>query len=284
MIQTKKYIILFSLTVFSVLLNVSLDAQNYEKTLQFAENQLAEQNYDVALKTFKRLIFFNKDENNYLLHKKVAEIALLRKKYEIAQLYFGLAYNIADDEKIKTELLFDKAYSQILNKKYKFAIIDLLSIDAHDEQTYKKTNFYLGTCYFGLSEFEKAKKYFALCLNDKDGTQLNILFSDKKLNYPSPRKAEILSMVFPGLGQFYAGNVKQGINSMILTAGLFAVGVYSSFAIDPLYGIVTVLPWFQRYYQGGYTNAGKFAKAKRDKNRSRIYNKIIDLINSDFNE
>jgi len=283
MIQIKKYIILFSLIVFSLFLYSSLIAQNYEQTLQFAEKQLTEQNYDVALKTFKRLIFFNKNKSNYLLHKKVAEIALLKKDYETAGLYFGLAYNIAEEDQIKTGLLFDKAYSQILNKKYQFAIIDLFSINTDDIQTQRKLNFYLGTCYYGLGKFDKSKKYFSLCINENTRFALDSLFLDKKLISPSPKKARILSMIFPGLGQFYAGNIKQGINSMILTTGLFAIGIYSSVTIDPLYGIVTVLPWFQRYYQGGYTNAEKFALTKRTKNRSDIYNNIIKFISSDNN-
>jgi hypothetical protein len=85
-------------------------------------------------------------------------------------------------------------------------------------------------------------------------------------------------MIFPGLGQFYTHNFKEGFNSFFLSIGLFSLGVYNSVTVDPLYGIISTLPWIQRYYEGGYHKAEKFAKIKRQNNRNKTYNRTIDLI------
>ncbi len=276
--QMMKYIILFSIIVSSLFFNKQLVAQNYQETLNFALNQYDQKNYSVALKSFKRLIYFNTDGNLFPLYTAVAEIAFLQHDFETSQYNYGLAYNVAKSDSLKNEMLFGKAYSQILNKNYHYAIIDLLAVKELDKNTKQKLNFYLGTCYFGLEQFDRSKKYFKLCLDTTEIKQLDLLFSKHNLLTPSPRKARILSMLMPGLGQFYVGKYRNGLNSFLLSVGLVAIGIRTAVNIDPLYALISVAPWFQRYYTGGYTNAEKIAIVKRQNKRSTLYNSVIDLI------
>ncbi len=273
-----KYIILFSIIISSSTFGLKLKAQSYRETLEFASNQYEQHNYAVALKTFKRLIFFSHGEGLLPLYTKVGELAFLIGDFETSQFNYGLAYNIADSDSLKNDLLFKKAFSQILNKEYQYAIIDLLTINDFDKATKQRLNFYLGTCYFGLEQFDRSKKYFELCVEPEEITSVDLLFSDNKLYYPSPKKARIMSMLLPGLGQFYVGKYKDGLNSFFLTLGLMAIGVRTAVNTGVVFALVSVAPWFQRYYTGGYTNAEKIAIMKRQNNRNSAYNSIIDLV------
>lgn len=276
--QIKKYIALFSIITFSLILNKSLLAQSFKETVHFANEQYEKKNYDVALKAFKRLIFFNDNESNFLFYIKVAEIDLIKKDYNNAQFNFGLAYNLTQNDSIKNEILFKKAFSQILNKDYQYAIIDLMSINEVNRLDKKRIDFYLGTCYFGLEQFDRAKKMFKGSIDSCYFADLDNLFVKEELFSPSPKKAKILSMIMPGLGQIYVGRYKDGINSFLLASGLIAIGVKTMNEISFIYSLVSIGPWYQRYFTGGYLNAEKAAVQERKKHRSSVYNRIISLV------
>lgn len=87
-----------------------------------------------------------------------------------------------------------------------------------------------------------------------------------------------MSMIIPGLGQLYAGDIKNGLNSLILTGGLFSLGIYSAINNGFLDASLSVIPWFQRYYQGGFNKAQIIAKAKIEKKRYQIFNQLLDEV------
>ena len=76
-------------------------------------------------------------------------------------------------------------------------------------------------------------------------------------------------MCLPGLGQFYAGDIKNGINSLVINALFVGLFTYSFVTISPIDAYFSVLPWFQRYYKGGYTKAGIIAEQKVKKRRAK---------------
>jgi tetratricopeptide (TPR) repeat protein len=279
-----KYLNLSVLIVFSQFIFQKLPAQNLEETINFADNQFRSGNLATALKTYQRALFFSEGINNLYLFRQIAEISYINNDYETAQKYYGLAYNQSGNDSLKTELLFNKASCQMLNKNYQFAIIDLLSVEDTSGIVQKRLNFYLATCYFGSEDFYKAQTYFGSCVGMKDKNELSDLFSDKKLLSPSPKKARIMSMILPGLGQVYSGDIKSGLNSLLLTSGLIALGFNISAKYQPVDAILTILPWYQRYYTGGYGKAEEIARKKRDMKRNEIYIRILKLVgeNSDF--
>jgi len=254
-----------------------LQAQNFEETVSFADNQLYSGNLTGAIKTFQRALFFSDGRNTLYIFRKIAEISYLNNDYETAQKYYGLAYNQADNDSLKTEFLFSKAGCQILDKNYQYALIDLFSVDDSSLYTQKRLNFYLGTCYFGLEDFTKAKEYFILSVEPDERNQVSELFSKKNLLLPSPKKARIFSMIIPGSGQIYAGNLKAGINSLALTSGLIVLAINIGIKYKPVDALFSVFPWYERYYTGGLGKAEEIAINKRQARRSSVYNKILTL-------
>jgi tetratricopeptide (TPR) repeat protein len=268
---------LYALIAFSLLSFQFAAAQNLEETIQYADAQLKAGNNSSALKAYQRAVFFSDGQNNLYLYTQVADISFSNGDYENAQKYYGFAYNQSENDSLKTELLFDKAYCQILNKNYQFAIIDLLSIADTSTLVEKRLNFYLGTCYFGLEEFSKAESSFLLCVDQNEKSELTALFSERHFRKPSPKAARIMSTIIPGLGQTYSGDLKSGFNSLLLTSGLVVLGITIAITYHPIDAIVAILPWYQRYYTGGYNNAEKIAMQKRAARRAEIYRNILTL-------
>lgn len=266
-------LIVFSLAVFQ-----KLPAQNYEETIDFADNQFETGAFTTALKSYQRALFFSEGRNNLYLFKQIAEISYNSNDFETAQKYFGFAYNQSDNDSLKTELLFKKASCQILNKNYQLALIDLFSVNDISGIVQQRLNFYLGTCYFGLEDFNQAKTYFETCVFLKDTAELQELFSGRNLQSPSPKKARIMSMILPGLGQTYSGDLKSGLNSLALTTGIIALGINISIKYTPVDAIFSMLPWFQRYYTGGFGKAQDIAIRKRQLKRNKVYSRILKLI------
>jgi tetratricopeptide (TPR) repeat protein len=273
-----KYLNLSVLIVFSQVTLQKLPAQNFEETIKFADNQFNSRKFTTALKTYQRALFFSEGRKNLYLFSKIAEISYLEMDYETAQKYFGLAYNQTDNDSLKTELLFNKASCQILNKNFQFALIDLFSVNDTSKIIQRRLNFYLATCYFGLEDYNNSRAYFQFCVEMKDKKELSDLFSKKKLLSPSPKKARIMSMILPGLGQTYSGDLRSGLNSLLLTSGLIALGINISIRYRPIDAIFSILPWYQRYYTGGYGKAEEIARKRREHKRNETYTKILKLV------
>ena len=87
-----------------------------------------------------------------------------------------------------------------------------------------------------------------------------------------------MSMIVPGLGQLYVGDVKNGLKSFVLSVGLFSLGLRSALINNPLDAAISTLPWFQRYYQGGFKKAELIAIARIQEKRYKIYNQLLDEV------
>ena len=93
----------------------------------------------------------------------------------------------------------------------------------------------------------------------------------------NPRLARRLS-ILPGLGQFYAGDIKNGLNSMVLLGGIGYGSYWLASEIHPLAAIPLVL-FATRYYAGGIANSEKYATRQnikcRDKYRKTIFSQVV---------
>ncbi len=275
----QKWILIFSIVFSSIFIGQKIFGQTFEQSLQFANEQYRQKNFEIALKTYKRLLFFaESNEERSPLYEKIGELSLNEKDFYTATTFFDLANKNASDTDKKAIFLLKKAYSEMLVGDFMYATIDLLSVNTDNKDIEKQKNFYLGTCYFGLEKFDEAEQYFLKCVDSSDRDVVAELFKSKKMSRPNPKTAKILSMIIPGLGQFYSGNFKVGAKSLLLSAGMITLLAITAIKIDFLTASVAIIPWFQRYYIGGFQKAQSLAVIKRQKNRSKIYNKIVKLV------
>ncbi len=274
----KKYITLFFI-IFSTI--YCTNAQTISQTIEFADNQFEIKNYEIALQNYKRILFFEKEKNNFYIYNQIANIYLELHDYSKAVEYYKLSINCCTNDSLKFELIFKKASCYIFESEFRYALIDLYGLsDTLSIYFQKRKFFYLGICFYGLNNFDSAEKYFIksmanCCAEQQDA--IHILFTNKKLKKPNPKTAYILSLILPGLGQIYAGDIKDGVNSLFLTSSIATLAIYVATQYHVI-DAISIVPWYTRFYQGGFYNAKNIAEKKLQTNRNEIFNNVINEI------
>lgn len=268
---------------FNLLLVGLSGAQSLQETIAFADFQYDQGNYSEAIADYSRAIFFDKGAHQEYLHQKIASSYFLSGDYQKAWLHYNVAWSFcSNDGRVCNNYIYKMANCKILEHQYKQALIDLFGLDLQTAEDSLKYHFYLATVYFALEDFDRAISYFIQSIPENDSIkkgELEKLFSNRKDLYrPNPKTAKILSVIIPGMGQFYSGNIQDGFNSMLLTGGIIVLATVIIQNYGVVDGLVSAAPWYQRYFQGGYTKAEQVAVDKRQKKRNQKYREAVDII------
>ena len=262
--------------LISLLYAVTVTGQKQEESFQIALKNFHLEKYDLCIPYFKRVAFFESDniENlNYL-----AESYQKIKSYDNALVHYSLMYNLLSNDSLKNEVCFEMAKCYMTQEKYDYAEIEILNIKELNNYFKSRKNYYLFLIYLYKGEFELSKNYFLNIreFSDANINQIERSFShlEKKIRRSNPKVASALSMVIPGSGQVYSGNFSSGINSLLLTTTALSIFTIISFRYSPIEAILSVFPYYQRYYIGGVLNAINFVE---EKNRIRYHKTLIEL-------
>jgi tetratricopeptide (TPR) repeat protein len=276
----KIYFILVSLLILAP----SSPAQTVGETRAFADSLYAAGHLNEALGIYQRTAFFNRPGVDAVVLSRIADCFMAAGDLEKALEFYDHSYFAQSDDSIKKEVLLRKSACYLRSHNYNFALMELLNLeDSLSPGFEKKRNFYLGMAWYGLENFEKAGNYFTRAAQDSAAIQnIRDIFADTRQFYrPNPNLASWLSIFLPGAGQIYSGEVWSGINSLMLTGFFVGLGFYIVTVSSPVDAVITALPWFQRYYQGGFKRAADFAVHKRMENRSLIFEKVVEVIAND---
>lgn len=268
------------LTIIISCLTFAAFSQTVSETVAFADVQQSMGHHDIAIQAYKRALFFQSDDYKENIFHKVANSYYSKEDYADAAKYYDLAYAYETQDAAKTEITLKKSLCLLIEQDYSLALLELFSLDDDLTEVQKgQVNFYSAIAYFGMSEFDKSEQYFKECVTtDEEKAEIEKLFNKNAKIRLNPKTAKVLSMILPGLGQFYAGDIKNGLNSMLLAAGLVTLIIYTSIQFTIFDAIISVGPWYQRYYTGGFKKAEIIAEQKLYKKRDVIYRQIIDII------
>ncbi len=276
-----KYIMRLYILLLTIIISYNLYSQDFKQTIDFADKQFENANYQLAVKEYQRALFFAEGNQVDYLYKQIAKAFFINKQFNQAQYFYELSYKTAKNDSVKTKMLFKKVQCLVLLHRFNSALIELYNLpDSLSDFYTNKKDFYLAISYFGLRDFKKSEKYFTkLAKNNINKHKISSLFNNKKAMYrPNPKTAKTLSKILPGLGQLYIGDLKNSLNSLSLTGGLAYLGYYLSIQYTYFDGIITVLPWFTRYYRGGYTKTYRRANKKLQNKRRKVFLQILDII------
>jgi tetratricopeptide (TPR) repeat protein len=279
--KQKRYFIL----IISLFLVSFSYGQSVEDVVRFANEQYEKGNFKIAAQEYNRALFFGYDKVDEL-SMQIGHCYTELSDYNLAASFYERSFKYSNSDSLKNEAILGKAYCLLLQNKNFLALNELIYISDHSTVQQKTGMHYLkGIAFYGLGDDTLAYDEFYTVLdltgiNDSAKTILTSEF-DKVYRYNkkyNPNRAYIMSGIIPGSGQISVGAFKDGINSMVLLAGLSLVAVLM---LSEHYLFIDValalFPWIQRYYLGGMDKAKGLAFSKIEAKRYESYQRIIDL-------
>ena len=272
---------IFLFLIFSIAF--SAIAQNINQTIELADNAKDAENYQAAVEYYERALFFDSNQEYYpSVSNNIAECYFSLHDYPNAIKYYSLAFNLSKDDSLRNFYSLRKIESLILNHNFSYAYIDLLENEEANKRE-KEWTLYAAISCFGMEQYDDSKKYFLLLIpsnNEKDSilVEKSFLKLSKYQKRLKPNRAKWMSFIIPGLGQFYSGNIRNGLNSLILNGLLIYFTIELSITYTVMDALLATGPWIQRYYLGGTNNAKHSCEMQLAKRKNQVYRKLLEIV------
>lgn len=265
--------------LFFIFTRISLTQSDLLNQKEYADSLYLSQNYFDAIKEYKRLIFFDRENLfTYYSYSQIAKCYKYGGKFEDSYNYFSLALSVANSHKEVFDSKIEICRLNIIQKKIKNAhrILDELEKDSLFNYFINQIKFWRAWTFYFEMNFEKAHNLF-----DELGKK-ELSEQAKKLSKESysVEKAKILSMILPGAGQFYTNNYLSGLGSFAwnLLSGYLTIKAFSNERIFD--GIILSNFLWLRFYKGNLENAEKFAYQKNEE----LFNSSLNFLYFNFPE
>lgn len=271
-----RYVLLLGFN-FLLFIKTPVFSQDLSTSVKIADSLFQENQLEQAIKLYKRIVFFDKEElYDSLTFSRLAYSYYQIEDYQNAARYFEYSYNVTED----VNYLYDQALMQILSRDYKLAKLGLLNVASDkNELLMARKLALLGMVNFKLADYEATNKYLEQFYehtpaDDSLGFDLIARTSKIRKRYKKS-KVKAMSLIIPGTGQMYCGDFKEGFNSLgitVLFGGIYFRVVSSLGLLD---AFLSVLPWYQKYYLGGYMKAGEIAVNKQQELLDALFNEMV---------
>ena len=268
----KRLILILTILCISI---INLKSQSLQELQEYAHRSYNDQQFKESFKLYERILYF-KDSITSDDFFRLGECKSQLNEHNAALYYYNLAVNQSDNDSIKANYYLQICRILISNERYSKAIQSLLiAKQISNKQQLVRIKFLLASTYFLVDDYLSSKFYFNQII--KDTNQLSLLFSYTLKKYPNSKKAFWLSTFFPGLGQFYLGDIKDGVNSLLLNTSFALLFVHTAYESSFISSSLSIYPWLHRYLTGGAENARQLAIVKRKKKNQLILSEIINL-------
>lgn len=261
----------------------ALSAQTTDQALVFAREQLAAGNQELAIKTYQRVLFFSGTRHRDECQRQLAALHAVSGNYDKAIYYCDLLYQSASNDSLRYEALFSKTGLLMVQNQYKKALLELLSLPKSiPEPWMSRKRLYLGAAHFGIRDFDAAREDLLplFAADDLEGKKEfeRLMRQAERAARKNPKTARWLSTFLPGAGQFYAGDIKNGLNSLLLNAALGYWFVATAISFTVVDAAASISPWLFRYYGGGIKRAGDIVQRKKEEKLRKIFGKILTTL------
>jgi tetratricopeptide (TPR) repeat protein len=263
-----------------------LIGQSISETFNIANKAFEDKKFSTAVNLYERVLFFD-TASKYAdkIYGNLAKAYQQNSEFEKAAYYFDLAYFEADDKGVqKNYWLIEKAKCGIRLNDYSMVLTEAYYLETEDKTIKDQQSLLIAIAQFNLNNSEESfEKFEDLCPNSNCISDLTLLRKEvEHLNRKSPKRARILSMIFPGLGYYYIGEWKKGLNSTLLVGGLGSLLIVNSIQTGFINSFFNIMPRYQRYFMGGYTNAEIVAQKKLNQAKLKVLDDVLILLKDDY--
>ncbi|WP_258099969.1 hypothetical protein [Marinoscillum pacificum] len=259
-------------SIFWIFITVgSLSAQSISQTIELAEKSFELGQYENAASFYKRVLFFDKSgDYDSLTVEGLAWSSYLSGDYEVSSKYFKTLTRMKEDQGYELmEILSLMKQSDFLNAKR-----SVLAYRPANEFGERNRQIMKSLIDFQLGDYDRAKEGF-LKLDASTDQLEDVYKAVDKVNRKTKMKAILLSAIFPGSGQAYSKHYKEGINSLITISAFGAAYVFTITNYGIVVGLISVSPWFQRYYVGGMNSAADLLVEYKAEQFDQLYNQLV---------
>ena len=239
----------------------SFSATADEYPLSLGKHLFAQGNYDAAITEYKRFLFFHPDDARVSeVYHNIGLAYRAQGLWTEAVTSLRAATHLATDAEAKSEYQLELAVTLIAAQDYDLARLELIKVTmrAPSAQLYRRALFLQAVAYIYQFRWEDARESLRNYTTDERLGALLDVATDIPLK--SDRLAKVLSAIFPGAGQVYVGDWRDGINALLLNGALGFLTVDA--VLDGHY--VDAALWggfiFWRYYRGNTFRAGQAAE------------------------
>jgi len=265
---------------FSCICTSLLFSQTIHQWKEYSDEQFEKGNFSIALKEFQRILLFDGEHQYNDVYNKIATIYYEIEDYDNAIVYYDFAWKATQNDSIKIELAFRKILCYFQLKDYYLGLMELYDLPEQLTPYFERIkNLYLAICHFGLDEKYLSLQYFSQIVDSAGLDQIDSCFVqlNKVEKKYDPDKLQMMSILLPGLGQTFAGDLKSGLNSILLLGGIVTYAYHTMLVYSILDGTLVLTSWFYRYHTGGHRKAYELGVKKIQEQRNETYLQVMDI-------
>ncbi len=251
-------------------------AQGIDETLDLAHKLFEMEQYESAVKLYRRVAFFGEDSLRASVYPQIARCYLYKGNYKESIFFYTLSSNTTSSDSLYNEYTFQRALCYILLNRPYNALQEVYSTHM-DSSLYflHKYHFYLGVINLKKNEISESQLHLLSASKSREHyNEIIEAYDNADLFKPNPRIARNLSIILPGLGQLYSGDTFNAANSFLLNTGLAALMVRITIKQSFIDALLSIGPWFHRYYTGGYTRSKQIAISRQEEKRNDLLQEL----------
>lgn len=269
--------------LFWINLITTVHAQDAAQSMHIAESLIKNGNDAEARGILQRVLFFDRKSYGKTCYHHLAYINFRLGNFSESEFFFDLMYQNTNADSIRYESLIGKSGALLMQQKFTAAKRELLNLPTNlPEKWNSRKLLYLGSALYGERNFDQAEQTLLALIPETDTEKQALLKKQfkkaRKISSKNPQTAKWLSIIIPGSGQFYAGDFKNGLNSMGLNAVMAWWFIYTIQKTSLNDGILSTGSWVFRYYAGGYKRAAIITEEQKTKKLNNTYQNILNNI------
>jgi tetratricopeptide (TPR) repeat protein len=237
-------------------------------------------NYEEAISDLRRTLFFD-ETNHSQACLMLGDCYRNTHNLEKSLYYYELAYDYLVSDSARLDAKFRIISLYLVFDQPNYALTQIFSLpDSLGQMNMQRKNFYSSLVFYKLKDYAASEEYFLKALhysNQSLDQSVDSLYATAAKNNDFNVYLPMVLSIIPGMGQLYLGEYESAINSFLLTgafAGLYVITLVNLSLLD---AVLTVAPWFLRYYQGGLLQAKELAVKRKESRDIEYYNALIDI-------